>query len=534
MSTIAVSSPRDALPDDGYEDFLAAVRARFAAALTQSTQIFRTDAAELWNDYLAAAPEEARATRTCSTCRKFVERFGSLVVIDDDGELTSALWPTEAPPAYRAAAAALVAKVTSARVTGTFRANAAELGNAKTAEWTHLAVDLPESHRWTSLVTTPHQAMAGKAQELKMLLRGLDEFPIDAVRKAELMLRTGRLYRSEKCEGIAKWLLSLHERRAAAKNETKRAHLTWLAVGGAPPGFCHVKGGMIGALLEDIVADVPFAELKRRFDAKMHPLQYLRPQAAPSAENIAQAERLVAALRAAGALERRFAKLADIHALWRPKEPAKQEKKGVFGHLRPKPDAGPFTLGADAIVMTWVKLAAEILPTADAIELVIPYGAQPYAALVTAKNADAPPILQWDRKDRRNPASLYLYIGGSKPEVWNLKAGQNRAVSAIALQPSLWNEKETLSHQGAGVLLLLEGARDTSHVAGGGLFCEDLRSEYHSVRRTLEAHFKQATIEGRDEAEACGLYLAKGGAWRPILRVVSNGIRAEYTLDRWD
>ncbi len=534
MSDVPLSSPVNALLDDGYEDFIAAVRAQFSAAIVRSTQLFRTDATDLWNDYLAAAPDAQRKARTCSTCRKFVERYGSLVTIDEGGNLTPAMWREDAPPAYRAAAETLAKKVANANVTGPFRSAAAELGKATTGEWTHLAVDLPASHRWASLVTTAHQEMASKAQERKMLLRGLDEFPLEAVRKAELMLRTGRLFRSEKCEGIAKWLLELHERRAAERNERLRANLTWLAVGRAPPGFCHVKGGMIGTLLEDVVADVPFAELKRRFDAKMHPLQYQRAQVAPSAENIAQAEKLVATLRTAGALERRFARLADVQAVWRSKQRPAPKNEGVFGHLRPAGDDGPFTLGAKALVMTWVKFAAEVLPTADSIELAIAFGKQPYAAIVTAKNADAPPILQWDHEERRNPASLYLYVNGSNPETWNLTAGQNRAVTAVILQPSMLDPERARRHQGASVVFLLAGARDTSHVAGGGLFCENLRSEYHPIRRTLEAHFNQATIEGRDEAEACGLCLSKGGVWNAVLRVTSGGIRAEYTLDRWD
>jgi hypothetical protein len=205
--------------------------------------------------------------------------------------------------------------IAKANVTGVFRSSAVTLGTPMTGEWTHLAVELPASLRWTNLITNASQAKAAKAEEHAMLLRGLEEFPLAAVRKASAWLTAGSLYRSEKCEGVATWLLDLHERRAAAKNERLRDHLTWLAVGEAPPGFCHVRSGMIGTLLEDIVAELPFTILKERFDNKMHPLRYLRPQAAPSAENIAQAEKIVATLRTAGALERRFARLVDVQAL---------------------------------------------------------------------------------------------------------------------------------------------------------------------------------------------------------------------------
>lgn len=190
--------------------------------------------------------------------------------------------------------------------------------------------------------------------------------------------------------------------------------------------------------------------------------------------------------------------------------------------------------GAPPAVMTWVKFAADILPTAEAIEYLVPFGKQSYAALVTAKNADAPPMLQWDREGRRNPVSLYLYVGGSKPETWNLYAGEPRRVTAVALAPAMWDAERSLAHQGSSVCFVLESARDKSHTAGGGLFVENLKSDYHPVRRTLEAYFKSAVIEGKDEAEACGLCLSKGSKWDAVFRVTSRGIRTDYMLDRWD
>lgn len=210
------------------------------------------------------------------------------------------------------------------------------------------------------------------------------------------------------------------------------------------------------------------------------------------------------------------------------------QKKGVFGHLAPRADVEAAMSGAPPTVMTWVKFATDVLPTAEAIEFLVPFAKQSYAALVTAKNADAPPMLQWDRDDRRNPVSLYLYVDGSKPETWNLQPGAPRRVTAVTLGPAMWNAEQLMRHQGSSVFFLLENARDKSHTAGGGMFVENLKSDYHPVRRTLEAYFKSAVIEGKDEAEACGLFLSKGPKWDAVFRVTSRGIRADYALDRWD
>jgi hypothetical protein len=83
-------------------------------------------------------------------------------------------------------------------------------------------------------------------------------------------------------------------------------------------------------------------------------------------------------------------------------------------------------------------------------------------------------------------------------------------------------------------MVVIEGARDVDYKSGGGMFPESIRSEYHPVRKTLEAHFTQQVIAGKDEAEVCGLILHKGGTWNAEVRVRSAGVWTAYTLDRWD
>lgn len=521
--------------EDGHDELRAQVRATFERAIASGSPLFRTSAPGLWATYLDAIAPELRQSMNCGACRKFIERYGSLVTIDDKGRTTSAIWPEVAGPNFAEVSRRLARAVEAAEVTGVFLSQRAVLGKPLTGEWMHFSLNLPGARLWTSLVKTASQAMADKREERDMLERGLDEFPIAAVRKAHSYLKSGALFRSEKCEGVAAWLLDLHERCNASKNTTRRKNLLWQAAATAPAGYCHVRAGMIGTLLEDIVAELPFATLKARFDAKMHPLQYQRPQAAPTAGNIAQAEKIVAAMQSAGSLARRFAKLVDVQCLWQPRAAASSPKEGgVFSHLlglrtedAPENDAPP-------TVMTWVKFAATVLPEAEAIDFWVPSGKEPYMAMVTAQNPDAPPILQWDSETRRNRVSWYLYVNGSTPQDWNLKPSTFHRVSAVVLQPTLWDETRSFSHQGASVCLVLAGARDLTYRQGAGFFVESLRSEYHPIRATLEAYVKGAVIAGKDEAEVCGIRLNKGSTWNQIVRVTAQGVRTRYQLDRWD
>lgn len=532
--------------DDGYGELLTALRVGFMRRAAAGGRAFTTDATGLFELFLEALPPEHRAHYRCSACRHFVERYGALVTIDEAGRTTTLLWRAEeAPPLFVEPVRAMERRVARARVNGVFLAEEHVWGTPTSTVkatghvWRHLAVEAPGAWEFRPpVLRTCAQVMAEKREDFAMLVRGLDEFNVHLVRNAHLALTSGSLYRSEKAEGVARWLLDLHEARAAVKGAEAIANVTWRAVAEAPAGFCHVRSSMIGTLLEDLAAALPFGEVARRWADKMHPLQYQRPTAAPSDGNIAQAEKLIAALEAAGSLQRRFARLEDLETVWRPRPPAAEgtPAEGVFGHLkggagRPK----PASVELPTVTMTWVKFAAEVLPSAEAIEFEVPAGNANFGTYVTAADPNAPPLLQWDREDRRNPVSVYVYTGGSRADRWNLTPGRRTAVTACSLLPAMWHGGGH-AHQGAGVLFVLEGARDTSHTASGGFFPEFLRSELHGVRKTLEAYALRAAIAGKEEASAAGLLLSKGqGTWpHATFRVVARGATLTYRLDRWD
>lgn len=537
MSEPALASNDD---DPHFDRLLALMHATFSAAAR--LPLFTTDAERLMDSYLAGFPESGRQYHTCNACRKFLEQFGGLVTIDDEGRTHSAVWPAEGVPAHYAQSVAAVRNtVLLARVTGVFLSDVSPWGlpaNPKSAkqgpgDWTHLHLLPAREHLYSGLVLTPGQAMAQKREDRGTVLRGLAEFSRDTVATAvKLLSAEDALYRSEKVLGPAEWLLRLHDQRATPMGKDAREHLTWLAVAQAPEGFCHPRSSMIGTLLEDIENGMSFDVAAKRFAAKMHPLRYQRPQAAPSVGNIQQAEKIVETLGIANSLRRRYARLDEIHAFWRPPAPQPEPPKtgGVFSHLTPKgtPEAQPLELPSTKI--TWDKFQRQVLPTAQKIECEPPTIGN-FGAIITAVDLAAPPILQWDREDRRNPFSWYLRARGSPRSEWGL--GGWTVVDAITFRPSTWFDGN--EHHGQGVYLILHGAKDALE-AHACLFPETLRSELHGVRSTIEAFSQAAKMEGGEEATACGLILRKGHTdWNARLRVTDrDGDVREYILDRWD
>jgi hypothetical protein len=210
----------------------------------------------------------------------------------------------------------------------------------------------------------------------------------------------------------------------------------------------------------------------------------------------------------------------------------------VFGHLKTKTkNAQPATpaMALPAVTMTWRKFLETVLPKAETIEYRVK-SKDNFTALLTAEHADAPPILQWDTEERRNPFSWYVYNGGSAPSQWKVSSGWNK-VTGITYQPSMWYEEN--AHQGKAVIFILDGAKDArkgeyEENTGNALFPETLKAELRASRATIESYSRTAHLGGYAEASACGIRLQYGSSWHAEIRVTTAMGTAIYKLDRWD
>jgi hypothetical protein len=535
------------LDDAEYDRFRTLMNARLHRNTAEGQPLFTTDAAthppdrDLFLEWLVEFDPAERQYHDCSACRDFVRRYGGLVTIDDAGCTAPAFWSVEdAPPLYVRSVQRMATLAGRAKVTGVFRTSERELGQTVTGIWQHMALSPPSSCRHRGRLLSAGQSMAEKREDFKNVVRALSEFTTPVLEQAVTLLQMEALYRAEHVLGPVRWLRDLRVKIDGFKDGMVRQHLIWRAIATAPAGFCHPRASMAGTLLEDLAAGMAFDEVSRRFAAKMHPLQYQRPQAPPTAGNIAQAEKIVEQLGLAPALRRRFARVDEVQALWQPlvREPA-PAREGVFGHLTPKGMApvASAVQGVPPQTVTFEKFRRTVLPDAEEMKLQVPRVGN-FAALVTAADPDAPPILQWDLPERRNPFSWYLYHGGSGASQWGLQPESFVAVPKVVLQPNLWGDEEgKYAHQGKGVLFVLAGARDTPRQGSLGLFPELLKAELREVRATIEAYSRSGKLEESEAgaALASGLMFQSSKShceWR--LRVRARGQWTDYRIDRWD
>lgn len=539
----AANTPESNQYNDDHERMLHTQQDNFVNILSASGNLlYRTDVEEnLFETYLDNLPhQEMRQHHNCSACRHFVNHFGGLVAIDDDGKLHSALWdlPGMDGNFYEPAITALARKAKKAKVTGVFLTDQNTLGQPHTGQWTHLAVRVPRISKYKATLT-PNQAAAEKKEDFKNLMVALSEFNRATLEAVVQLFKSDALYRTEKFLAPVEFLVRLMDIRDNTKDRVLKHNLLWREIGAAPAGFCHPKSGVIGTLLTDLQNGVPFLNAKANFKTLTNPDVYMRPTAAPKAQQVARAEQIVADLGVATALERRFMRFEEVKLMWEPPvakdEPA---KGGVFGHLKPRgsrTDDEPLAISAGTQTISWTKFQQTVLPNAESIRYLVPGGRSSYVALLTSVHEDAKPILQWDSEDQRNPASWYTYREGSHAVTWNLQAGKRTKVVGITQRPHQWYS-DKFAHQGNAVIFLLEGCRDTNYRGvGNGLFPELLKSEFHEIRSTIEAYSLGTVAEGYEEATANGVTLQQGGATvEHSFEVVVKGISIVYKIDRWD
>lgn len=499
----------------------------------------KVDPKEVWGTFLHSLPAEVRQHYNCHSCRQFVERFGGLVKISETGQALPLVWwnPTSVPEFFKGAVWKCYELVVGAGISGVFYSSAPMWGTPRTPDpkanrvWTHLHGRPAEIFK--APIVTAEQAMAEKLEEHGMLLRALDDYPAPLVAEALRVLRSDALSRSEKALAVAEWFADLHEK---VGTRPRSSTALWLAVATAPVGFAHVRTTVISTLLDDVKEGLPFVTIKRRWDEKLNPLAYQRPQAPPKAGAIDVAEKLVEKLGVERSLERRFARLTDVPdyaRLWAPRAPEEPAQTGgTFGHLRSiRREPAVKRVALPPGKMSWAKFRLTVLPLANKLEVELP-ARGPYFALTAPTHADAPNVFQWD-----NAIGWYFHgdehrRGGGLRSRWNLGLKQWGDVTLVSLSPPHWSLATAFAHHAVKALFFVEGQRDLDQKGSGlGLFPEFFRSEFHGIRAVVEAHSRSKSLSGFDESDACGVAFQSSGAPTVTVRVDGSDV---YILDRWD
>lgn len=512
----------------------ASMRENATTLLESGAPIFHADLGGnnhlLRDAFDSQLPPEHRQEFNCAACHHFLKDYGDLTMIDaKTGDLKPLFWDNDVhDDFFRASVKAVAALFRGKKVRKTFAITKKTIkaGKAEAGGFSHMHFDFPTAR--LRRIEPEGFASATSGELAEMLERVLLENHVSTINKAADLLLEDQLPYASKHKSAIRWLRDLVEKGQLTDvpGGVNRGNLVHLAAAESFLGCIHqLRSGALSTLLEDVGLDLPFSTISRKWTTLVDPIAYMRPTAAPSAGNIAAAERLFGEMDLSkDDLRRKYLLTSDIPdrvfmytAVTTHDSP---KSRGIFNELIPKvkqtihlststPTDDP---SIPPTPLTFASFINQIIPTAKSIEYHLSTH-PPLQFLITGLPGTVP-LMQWHTPT--NLVSNYTYDRPQAARRHNLKPGWT-PVSAIIPSPQLWegvpatitlplsnepnkgldgDKGKAYKHAQHGwrYLVCLEGIEDKSDSLC--LFPTFLRSELHGVRSTIEAYSAKHAIEG--------------------------------------
>lgn len=327
---------------DRFPMFAKAVRAA-AKALLQHDRLYVVDADAdlLWKTYLGAFPAgtdlvfRTKTEHDCRICSRFV-KFMSKVVAVKNGVMSTIWDHDQLPYPYQTVADKMAEYVTSCKVSDIFLSDAAAFtgvekttdAHDKAIKWEHFAVDIPARF-------TPADAgtkLAAARSNHQVFRRGVLEIKPDAVEAVLDMISSNNLYRGAEHEKEVVAFQKLQTKLLALKGIARDVAF-WEYTSEFGAG---IRNNVIGTLLVAISDGEPIENAVKSFETKVAPANYKRPTPVFTKKMVEEAMQTLADLDLESALERRHARLSDVHitsVLWVDKSAKGKLKGGIADML---------------------------------------------------------------------------------------------------------------------------------------------------------------------------------------------------------
>ena len=552
------AEPKKHLDTDLYQRLNAVANNRLEQ---YASPIFITDLnhRQLYSDFQNALPEDMKQVYNCNSCRGFVRRYGGLVVVDDEGSVKPLLWdPTdlEIDPVFRSSIDAVARQFEGRRVFREYKV--VELTNTKMKSscekggFNHMYLSMLDSRISRG---SPKEFAPTATKELATMLGAvIKTYRLDTVREVTQILEQDKLPQADNHKAAARWLLDLLEndkiKGGGASDSVARHNLGYRYAASAFTGcVSQVKNGVLSNLLEWIENNESWKTIEKKWNEQTHPLQYLRPQAAPKAGNIAASERLFKALCITeNDLRRRFLVFNDIPkdvVMWQADPDTASKNTAphkLFANVTPKisttKSSRSGTRDLPPTQITFTKLMKSMLPTAKKLEYKLSTNDGLYFFITGFPGTK--PLMQWHFDDNDNRASWMVYHNPFPVKEHGLKPNEWNEVGAIIPFPHLWDGGDSTTSlplpneialskvkgsesnptqgktqqglkwyhakNGFRYLMTFPGIYNT-HTSHLSLFSTLLKGEFHGARSTIEAYSDKGNKEFVEDVQSKGGYV---------------------------
>jgi len=397
-----------------FKDLKKAIQAQFKK-MEKEAALFRVDIEgdDLYAHYLASFPEglnpmfRERTVHDCSSCKSFIRQFGGIVAIINN-EVVS-IWDCQVGGDYQVVADAMSAKVKSAPVENIFLNTFPKLGtdyndvlevdpeneNGKRVErYEHFHVVLPR--KFVKREELIGVALSDARANKEVLKRSLEEITPDAVDTVLDLIAQNGLYRGAEHKAIVETLQRLQAEYASIP-DTQKDNYCWVT-SAKMQGASKIRNQVIGTLLVDISEEVDLEVAVKKFETKVAPANYQRPNAVITKKMVEKAKKEIDDLGFTDSLGRRCAEIEDItvnNVLFANKGARKAMSANPLDELAESiPEKTKKMDRVDEISIE--DFIANVLPGATSIEL-MPEGrhASNFVSLVAPEDKNAPSMFKW-------------------------------------------------------------------------------------------------------------------------------------------
>ncbi len=376
--------------------------------------LFVTDVSgdELWETYLSSFPDgsnpiyRTRTEHDCSCCRQFIKNIGKVVTINN-GTLSS-IWDIEdagIDPAYAVVAAAMSARVKSAKVSNVYRHYERSVGTDKNFEqlvdgqkaWEHFYVTLPRT-----IVVDKHKipSLQGKLDESHaVLVRSLLTISMNSIDTVLELIAQNSLYRGHEHVHLLESFKKCKQEALKSTHDLELFAWEYVAenASNGSSAVCGMRNTVIGTLLVDLSKGEELGQAVSSFEAKVAPTNYKRPTALVTPAMVAAAKKKIEELGLIGSLSRRYATIDDIKIndiVFASREARKTIEKDVFDTLAVK--AAPLKNFDKVEDVTIEKFLSDILPNASSVEVMVKNTqVGNLMSLVAPVDPTAPSMFKW-------------------------------------------------------------------------------------------------------------------------------------------
>jgi hypothetical protein len=381
-----------------FSKFKVAVAQQFQRMQEHGLFVVDVDGDALWAEYLAAFPAgtnpvlRKRTEHDCSCCRGFVKRMGKVVSIIDG--CRESIWDNvvDVEPGYAAVAAAMAAKVRTAKVDNVFLTWERTAGVDRNFEnlvgdvkaWDHFFLRIPD--RYVIKKDDVGTRLSDTRATHDVFKRSLEEITADAVETVQDLIAQNSLYRGEE----NKFAVDAFAALRAAYDGTDE--FVWKNIG-APASVSRIRNTAIGTLLTSLSEGKEIEQAVAAFEAMVAPANYKRPTALVTKAQVEKAKRTIEELGLTSALQRRFAVLKDVTVndiLFADRD-ARTVNADVFDEVETK--ASTFKKVEEIHVE---KFVADVLPKASSIEVFVENRhATNFVSLIAPVDPTAGKLFKW-------------------------------------------------------------------------------------------------------------------------------------------